>query len=371
MEQERHVALLEVLVCYPGDEIPEWFSYQKAGCSINVKLPPPWYSPNNFMGFAFCFVVENSHNDGLEKEVYLNWEICVKTNYNYESRLRYVSGSTCYGSNDDLNQVLMTTYLDTDAFDFDSVIEMSFHFCFNDPLRRIKRCGIRLLCLQDIIEFGVINVVTNELQLSGFWKNTLYYLHGFQVFPSRQQLCERLLSSNIQERYKELWLLLVWDIFPVREVLNRQMDASDTTCPLCGKVLESASHLFLYCGSVQPLWFMSRWGLCTDSLLCDSMASFLELILFGDPNSNMHFDEEFLLYASILVYTIWVGRNKLIHEAKRFHIADIHSSVQAQFNRIIQLDHLGSRNFVSRATVRDSDYMAEPYPKRAKFFDSH
>ncbi|GMN70551.1 hypothetical protein TIFTF001_039591 [Ficus carica] len=225
-KRKRQVGLLEVLVCYPGDEIPEWFSYQNVGCSINMKLPPLW-----------------------------------------------------------------------------------------------------------------------------------------------KQLCEKLLSSNIQQRHKELWLLLLWDILPVREVLNRQMDVVDTTCPICGMVLESASHLFLYCRSVQPLWFMSRWGLRTDSL-CDSMASFLKLILFGDPNSNTHFDGEFLLYASILVDAIWLARNKLVHGVKGFHKADIHSSVQAQFSHIIQLDHLGSCNCVSRSTTRDSDYTAESYPKIAKFSDS-
>ena len=94
MAQKRQVGLLEVLVCYPGDEIPEWFSYQTVGCSINMKLPPLWYGPNNFMGSAFCFVVKNSENHDPEKEVYLNWEICVKTNYNCESHLKYVSAST-------------------------------------------------------------------------------------------------------------------------------------------------------------------------------------------------------------------------------------------------------------------------------------
>ncbi|XP_024030242.1 disease resistance-like protein DSC1 isoform X1 [Morus notabilis] len=369
-EKDRHLAQHEVLVCYPGDEIPEWFCYQNVGCSINMKLPPLWYTSNYFLGFGFCFVVENAHNRDHEKEVYLNWEIYYKTNYDYVRHYQCVLGSTWYGSSQDINQVVMTTHVDIGAFDFDALIEMSFHFSFSDPSKSIKRSGIRLLCLRDAIEFGIASVITDELQPNGFWKNILYYLHGFPVFQSRQQLCEKLLSSNIQQRYKELWLMLAWDFLPVREVVNRQMDVADTTCPLCGMILESATHLFLYCQSVRPLWFMSRWCLHTNSLICDSMASFLEMVLFGDPNSNMHFDVEFLLYASILVDAIWLARNKLIRDAKGCNIADIHNSVQAKFNHVtIQLNHHGSCNSVSRAIVKDS-YMIDPYPKRAKLSDS-
>ena len=261
-----------------------------------MKLPPLLHRPHNFMGFAFCFVVENAHNADLGEWVYLNWEIRVQTNNNDERRLQFVSGLSCFGGDYDLNQVLMATYLNTDEVNFDSVIEMSFHFSFVDSLEhKIQRCGVRMLYLQDAIEFGIIaeqyvfeksNVVTNEPQPSGFWKNMLYHVLDFQVFPSRQQLCEKLLSCMIPKRQKNLLLLLVWDFLPVPEVLNRHMDVADTTCPLCGVVLESATHLFLYCKSVRPLWFMSQWGLRTDFLLFDSMASFLEVLLFGDPNSR-------------------------------------------------------------------------------------
>ncbi|EXC24973.1 TMV resistance protein N [Morus notabilis] len=353
--QERHVTPLEVIVSYPGDEIPEWFSYQNVGDSIDMMLPTEY---TNFIGFAFCFVVENAHNDDINKDVYLNWEIYLKTNSNGERRFQLLSKSKYFGGNYGLNHVLMSTHLTAAAFDFDPVIEMSFHFSFEDPLKRkIKSCGIRLLSLQDPIEFGIIsdqyvfaeaNVVANELQPSGFLKNIIYPLFSFQGFPSRQQLCEKILSCKILHRHKTFWLLLVLDCLPVREVVNYLMDL-DTTCPLCGLVSESATHLFLYCQSVGPLWFLSRWGLNTNSLCCDSMATFLELVLFGDPNSLCHFNGDFLLYASVLLETIWLARNKLVHEEKTFDIADIHSSVQAQFNDIISL---------------------KPYPKRAICFNS-
>ncbi|KAB2635152.1 TMV resistance protein N-like [Pyrus ussuriensis x Pyrus communis] len=41
----------------PRSEIPEWFSNQSVGHSVNVELPPP--SCNNWLGIAFCVVFED------------------------------------------------------------------------------------------------------------------------------------------------------------------------------------------------------------------------------------------------------------------------------------------------------------------------
>ncbi|XP_060674353.1 disease resistance-like protein DSC1 [Ziziphus jujuba] len=42
--------------CYPGDEIPKWFSYQSGSTSMNIRLPPYWNN-DNFLGLAFCVVI--------------------------------------------------------------------------------------------------------------------------------------------------------------------------------------------------------------------------------------------------------------------------------------------------------------------------
>nr|XP_028964755.1 TMV resistance protein N-like [Malus domestica] len=44
-------------VVWPGSEIPEWFSNQSVGHSINVELPPP--SCTNWLGIAFCVVFQD------------------------------------------------------------------------------------------------------------------------------------------------------------------------------------------------------------------------------------------------------------------------------------------------------------------------
>nr|GMC85285.1 TMV resistance protein N-like [Ipomoea batatas]GMD66577.1 TMV resistance protein N-like [Ipomoea batatas] len=44
-------------ICFPGDNIPEWFTYKNWGPSILVNLPQNWYN-NKFVGFALCVVSE-------------------------------------------------------------------------------------------------------------------------------------------------------------------------------------------------------------------------------------------------------------------------------------------------------------------------
>ncbi|XP_037495005.1 disease resistance protein RUN1 [Jatropha curcas] len=46
-----------VSMCLAGNEVPEWFDYMGMGSSLEVELPPYWYS-NKWMGFAICVVFE-------------------------------------------------------------------------------------------------------------------------------------------------------------------------------------------------------------------------------------------------------------------------------------------------------------------------
>lgn len=87
MVQPTNMAHLDVLLCCPGEEIPEWFNHQRVGGSVTIKLPLLCSSLQNFMGFAFCLIVENSYLRRTETWQNLNWEIHLKTNYNYERRL--------------------------------------------------------------------------------------------------------------------------------------------------------------------------------------------------------------------------------------------------------------------------------------------
>nr|XP_048320061.1 disease resistance protein RUN1-like [Ziziphus jujuba var. spinosa] len=47
----------EVRFCYPGDDIPKWFSNQTSGTSLKITLPPFW-NDDNFLGLALCLVLD-------------------------------------------------------------------------------------------------------------------------------------------------------------------------------------------------------------------------------------------------------------------------------------------------------------------------
>ncbi|XP_050237840.1 disease resistance protein RUN1-like isoform X2 [Mercurialis annua] len=45
----------QVSVCLAGSEIPGWFNYQSPGNTLEMQLPPYWWT-NKWMGFTFCVV---------------------------------------------------------------------------------------------------------------------------------------------------------------------------------------------------------------------------------------------------------------------------------------------------------------------------
>ena len=55
MMQEFPIPLNEYNAFVPGSRIPEWFTHQSVGSSVNIELPPHWYN-TKLMGLAFCVV---------------------------------------------------------------------------------------------------------------------------------------------------------------------------------------------------------------------------------------------------------------------------------------------------------------------------
>ncbi|XP_060669980.1 TMV resistance protein N-like isoform X2 [Ziziphus jujuba] len=56
----------DTLYVYPGDEIPEWFSYQTGGQdSISIHLPPNWFKLGLRFAICFVYVVLNGYYDQL------------------------------------------------------------------------------------------------------------------------------------------------------------------------------------------------------------------------------------------------------------------------------------------------------------------
>ncbi|GMN43213.1 hypothetical protein TIFTF001_012413 [Ficus carica] len=146
-------------ICYPGNEIPEWYNYQASGSSINVVLPPNWLD-SNFLGFTLCLVAAFDEHNCCVYDLCFECEIHLKTD-TYESHksnyvLRANDGSVIYKK---------TTIVNSDHVFFmyeprilkackaveGTITEVSFHF-FPPYFSEVKRCGIRLLYRQEADE---------------------------------------------------------------------------------------------------------------------------------------------------------------------------------------------------------------------------
>ncbi|KAK1568729.1 hypothetical protein Q3G72_027959 [Acer saccharum] len=51
---------VDIGICYPGNEIPDWFSYQSCGSSINIQLPQH-NGCNRFRGYSNVKLLEDDY----------------------------------------------------------------------------------------------------------------------------------------------------------------------------------------------------------------------------------------------------------------------------------------------------------------------
>ena len=148
-------------MCYPGDGIPDWFSHQNEGYSVNMKISPYWCHRST-INFAVCVVVEredngvsvdlNDHNDVVISEGVIR----VKS-YFGEGRLVF---DVCRSGKIINSNHLIMAYYYADQVCFPGAIEMSFEFCIEDydgnpPLIfRVKRCGIHMISRWEAVQVG-------------------------------------------------------------------------------------------------------------------------------------------------------------------------------------------------------------------------
>ncbi|XP_021799923.1 disease resistance protein RPP4-like [Prunus avium] len=78
-----------VAICYPGNEIPNWFNHKSEGCSIKIELPRDWFC-SDFLGFALSLVAVT------------RYDMKVGCKYNFK---------TSNGESHEVNHHLDTSYL--------------------------------------------------------------------------------------------------------------------------------------------------------------------------------------------------------------------------------------------------------------------
>ncbi|PON37241.1 TIR-NBS-LRR-like protein [Parasponia andersonii] len=172
-------------LCCPGHEMNIWFNYQCDGSSMDINLSPHWHYTNYFLGFSFCIIVEfENYSIDLNRLNY-RCEYHFRT-YNGESRKCSWSFQRPENVKGELEIIILSSdhmfmgYIPADYQDYCDAIEVSFEFYLeqndwealvNIGNSRVKKCGIRMLDLQDAHAFGIINITNDqhgegELQLN-------------------------------------------------------------------------------------------------------------------------------------------------------------------------------------------------------------
>lgn len=117
----------------PGNGIPEWFSNQCMGDSINIQLPSHWYN-DNFLGFAMCVVF-----------VFKEPNQCRR------------GGMLCELESSDLDPSYLGSFLDPivwdDRSDGDGFVgsdHIKASFVIAGIPHEVKWCGFRLVYMEDL-----------------------------------------------------------------------------------------------------------------------------------------------------------------------------------------------------------------------------
>jgi hypothetical protein len=129
-----------------------------------------------------------------------------------------------------------------------------------------------------------------------------------------------LWSIKIQARLKHLLWKIAWDILPSRANIGRYVVSEVVNawgCPFCGGPLETLSHIFLECVLAKVLWSSSPWPLNTNLFSSGPIFEWIMAVIhpfekLGIPKAE---SRKFQLFASLVMDSIWLARNKLIHEA--------------------------------------------------------
>ncbi|EXC10452.1 TMV resistance protein N [Morus notabilis] len=160
-----------VSICYPGNQIPEWFSNQSAGSSISIELSPHWKN-TNFLGFTLCVVAAPFAEHKFHPQIH----------FYCESHFRFKDGESrtlnCFwrgysqdNDDEDKSRIFLKSnhvFLWYAPFHhglediFSNSTEALFEFYPIDSLEekvdfcKVKKCGIHMLYLQETAQFDLI-----------------------------------------------------------------------------------------------------------------------------------------------------------------------------------------------------------------------
>lgn len=145
-----------------------------------------------------------------------------------------------------------------------------------------------------------------------------YDLIGEEARDSSQEECfEKLWRIKVPARFLVFAWRLLRDRLPTRKNLQRrQIQLTDSLCPLCRTQQEDASHLFFHCSKLQPIWWETMsWLQVKGAFPLSPKQHFLHHLGVqptGVRNNRWH------CWWLALTWSIWKLRNSIVFSNANF-----------------------------------------------------
>ncbi|OVA14707.1 Reverse transcriptase zinc-binding domain [Macleaya cordata] len=133
-------------------------------------------------------------------------------------------------------------------------------------------------------------------------------------------------TSNPQENlWKNFWRVKIpyrvqlfeWksamNSIHVREILNQRIHIDTDLCPYCQAEPESIMHALIFCPFIITIWATPKLPPCTNFGVGTHMRDWISFWLGEPPYPNANEKIQKFPLVACLLWSIWVGRNNLIH----------------------------------------------------------
>jgi len=142
-------------------------------------------------------------------------------------------------------------------------------------------------------------------------------------------LWEGVAEENIEECFPVLWKIripskiavfawrLLRDRLPTKSNLQaRQVQISDMNCPFCGRMEEDASHLFIHCSKIQPLWWESMsWINFKGAMPLSTNQLFMQYSFLQDDGRR---NKRWQYWWLAITWSTWQLRNRILFSGATF-----------------------------------------------------
>ncbi|KAL5184931.1 Kinesin-like protein KIN-7O [Glycine soja] len=158
------------------------------------------------------------------------------------------------------------------------------------------------------------------------------HLRNSSIYSTKsayEVLWEGVAEENLEDCFRVLWKIripskiavfawrLLRDRLPTKSNLQaRQVQIPDLNCPFCGRMEEDASHLFIHCSKIQPLWWDSMsWINLKGAMPLSTKQLFMQYsFLQEDGRRNRRWQYWWLA----ITWSTWQLRNRILFSGATF-----------------------------------------------------